>query len=109
MADKVLITIAAAGLLGAIGQTLASWARLPAIVFLLLLGSLCGPQGLGIVHPESLGEGLRVLTACFVGVILFEGGLALRPKLLREAIGPVRRLITIGAAVTLVIGSGVAA
>lgn len=102
MANSILLTIAIAVLLGAIGQALASLARLPAIVFLLFLGSLMGPQGLGIVHSDGLGSGLQVLTACFVGIILFEGGLSLPPSVLRESLAPVRRLITIGALVTLI-------
>lgn len=105
MANSILLTIAIAVLLGAIGQAIASLLRLPAIVFLLLLGSLLGPQGVGIVHPDTLGTGLQVLTACFVGIILFEGGLSLPPSVLRESLSPVRRLITIGALVTLIGGA----
>ncbi len=105
MANSILLTIAIAVLLGALGQALASLVRLPAIVFLLLLGSLAGPQCAGIVRPDTLGAGLQVLTACFVSIILFEGGLSLPPSVLRESLAPVRRLITIGALVTLIGGA----
>lgn len=99
---SILTTLAASVLFGALGQALASWFRIPAIAFLLALGVLAGPQVAGIVEPAALGDGLRVLTACFVAIILFEGGLSLPPRVLLGAIAPVRRLVTLGAAVTMV-------
>jgi len=106
--SAVLTTLAACVALGALAQGLASVSRLPAIVFLLLLGMIAGPHGIGLINPSSLHEGLPVLTAIFVSIILFEGGLTLRPQVLREAIKPVRRLVTIGLCVTL-FGGAVAA
>src|SRR5947209_15900055 len=101
MPHPPLTANAAAVLLGAAGQVAASLTRMPAIVFLLVLGVATGPSGLGIVQPGDLGAGLPVLTSAFVAIILFEGGLTLRPGVLRQAIAPVRGLITVGAAVTL--------
>lgn len=99
---SILTTLAASVLLGALGQALASWFRIPAIVFLLVLGVLFGPQVAGVLEPVALGDGLRVLTACFVAIILFEGGLSLPPHVLLGAMTPVRRLVTVGAVVTMV-------
>lgn len=101
METTILTTVAASVVLGALGQLLASIFRLPAIVFLLLLGMVAGQQALGIVQPKSLGHGLPVITSMFVAIILFEGAFTLRPKVLREAMQPVRRLITVGALVTM--------
>ncbi len=108
MTDSHLAVIAAAVLLGVAGQAFASLVRLPAIVFLLLLGVAAGPHGLGIVVPDRLGAALPVIVSAFVAVILFEGALTLRPDLLRQALAPVRRLITIGAAITLLSGAALA-
>jgi len=106
MEKALLLTIAASVLLGAAGQALASLARLPAIVFLLLMGICAGPFGLNLVRPDALGEqGLQLFTAAFVAIILFEGGLTLRPRILRQAMEPVKRLITIGALITLLGGA----
>lgn len=105
MHNIVLFTIAASVALGAIGQMLASVSRLPAIIFLLVLGILAGPDVLGVVQPESLGGGLSIIVSAFVAIILFEGGLTLKPTVLREALGAVRRLITVGAALALLGGA----
>jgi NhaP-type Na+/H+ or K+/H+ antiporter len=101
MSETILITIAASVLLGVFGQLLASVTRMPSIVFLLGLGVAAGPFGLNLVRPASLGEGLPVLTAAFVAIILFEGALTLPPRLLKDAISPVHRLVTVGALVSL--------
>lgn len=101
MHSPPLLTLALAILLGVAGQMLGSLLRLPAIVFLLVLGVSAGPQGLDFIRPADLGEGLPVIISAFVAIILFEGGLTLRPDVLRQGLVPVRRLITWGAAVTL--------
>jgi NhaP-type Na+/H+ or K+/H+ antiporter len=101
MLHDPLMTIAAAVILGIIGQCFANLARLPAIIFLLLLGILAGPYGLHLVDPDDLGSGLPVIVSAFLAVILFEGAITLRPPLIRQALIPVRRLITVGAILTL--------
>lgn len=100
----VLMAIALTTILGVIGQVLASLTRMPAIVFLLLLGMLAGESVLGWIQPhQSLGQvGLSTLTSAFVAIILFEGGLTLKPEILRDALIAVRRLVTIGAALCLI-------
>jgi NhaP-type Na+/H+ or K+/H+ antiporter len=100
MTDSPLAVIAAAVLLGVMGQVFASLLRLQAIGFLLILGVAAGPHGLGIVAPNRLGAGLPVIVSAFIAIILFEGALTLRPDLLRQALAPVRQLITIGATIT---------
>ena len=54
--DTILTTLVAAVALGIAGQIIAERFQLPAILPLLVFGILCGPFGLGIVHPEALGD-----------------------------------------------------
>lgn len=85
---------------GALLMILASRLRMPAIVLLLLGGVLLGPEGLGIVQPEKLGDGLLVIVSLAVGLILFEGGLTLNRDGYLAASGVIRRLLTYGVLVT---------
>ena len=52
--------------------------RIPAIVPLLLSGILLGPEVSGLIDPADLGNGLDLLVAGCVAVILFEGGPSLQ-------------------------------
>lgn len=79
--------------------------RLPAIVLLLAGGFVLGPAVMGeraIVRPESLGDGLLVIVALAVGLILFEGGLTLDVSGYRSAPSMIKRLLTIGVLITWV-------
>ena len=49
---------------------MAVMAWLPAIVFLLFLGSLIGTQGYGLVRPELLGADLEHLAASSEGTLI---------------------------------------
>ena len=51
--------------------------RIPAIVPLILGGILLGPEVSGLIDPADFGNGLDLLVAGCVAVILFEGGLSL--------------------------------
>ena len=51
--------------------------RVPSIVVLLATGVALGPDGLGVVLPRELGDGLFALVSLAVAIILFEGGLNL--------------------------------
>ncbi len=93
---------------GVAAHVVARHLRLPSIVLLLATGVALGPDGLGWIHPSSLGHGLSAFVALAVAVILFEGGLGLELRRLRLAATPVRRLITTGALIT-VAGGGLAA
>lgn len=93
---------------GVLGQLLARHARVPSIVLLLAFGVVLGPDGLGAVRPEALGEGLFALVSLAVAVILFEGGLNLDLSRIRREGRAIRRLLTLGAAVTAA-GGGLAA
>ncbi len=88
---------------GMAAQWLAWRVQIPSIIALLLTGLLLGPVT-GIVDPDALlGAALFPLVSLAVALILFEGGLDLPPRELRNTGTVVRRLITIGAALTFVV------
>lgn len=93
---------------GISAQVLADYLRVPSIVFLLLFGILLGSDGIGLLHPNLLGEGLEVIVALSVALILFEGGLNLELRDLGRVSGSLRNLVTFGTLITL-IGGGMAA
>lgn len=78
------LTIALALVLGMVAQALAHHLRVPGIVLLLAAGVACGPDGAGLIHPESLGPALNILTGFAVAVILFEGGINLKFRRLKR-------------------------
>jgi NhaP-type Na+/H+ or K+/H+ antiporter len=93
--------------LGIGAQWLAWRFRLPAIVLLLAFGF-----ALGWIYPqENLGSGEELFFAMIslaVGIILFEGGLSLDLREVRETHGVVLKLVTIGLALTWILTSGLA-
>jgi len=92
-------------LVGAAAQWVGARVRVPAIVFLLVAGVLLGPVS-GVLDPDhTYGEMLFPAVSLAVAVILFEGSLALGHAGLRLAGTVVMRLLTMGAAVTLVGGA----
>ena len=89
---------------GMVAQWLAWRAQVPSIIALLLAGLLLGPVT-GVIDPdELLGGTLFPLVSLSVAIILFEGGLDLPPRELRNTGTVVRRLITIGAVLPLLVG-----
>ncbi|WP_017298473.1 cation:proton antiporter [Nodosilinea nodulosa] len=101
---QIVITVLA----GVTAQVIGEIARVPSIIFLLLLGIGLGPDGIGLIHPQDLGVGLEVIVALSVALILFEGGLSLELSELGQVSNSLRNLVTIGIFVTL-IGGGMAA
>ena len=88
---------------GVLAQSVARHLRLPGIVLLLAAGIGLGPDGLGWVRPSELGGGLYALVDLAVAVILFEGGLNLEISRLRREQAAIRRLVTWGAGITLLV------
>jgi NhaP-type Na+/H+ or K+/H+ antiporter len=105
---KILSGLAGVIVLGVVAQWVAARARVPAIIMLLGAGLLVGPAAQGmlghkLLDPEHLlGPLLYPLVSLSVAVILFEGGLTLNVRELREVGGVLRNLVTIGAAATWV-------
>jgi NhaP-type Na+/H+ or K+/H+ antiporter len=99
------LTVALALAVGMVAQSLARHLRIPGIVLLLGAGVLLGPDGLGMIQPEALGEGLQILIGFAVAVILFEGGLSLSWRRMRDQAVAIRRLLSLGAAITALGGT----
>ncbi len=104
MLHEPAVYLAAILALGMVAQWLAWVLRVPAIVFLLLCGFLCrfvaGPPT--EIIPRDL---LFPLVSLAVGVILFEGGLTLRFRDIRDTHRVVLRLVTIGLLVSWVLAA----
>ncbi len=99
-----LLTVASLAIFaGIVSQILAYKLRLPAIVPLLIVGSLLGQ--VGILNPEQLGEGFHTIVQIGVAIILFEGGLSLKIKHFKEAPLVIRNLITIGVFITWILAT----
>jgi len=104
--EIMVVTLCTAASVGIFLTAICRRYRLPAIVALLGAGIGLGPEGLGIVRPDSLGEFLPVIVSLSIGLILFEGGLTLD---LRGYLGGsriIRRLLTIGVLVTWLLSAG---
>ena len=88
---------------GMFAQWLAWRTQLPSIIALLIAGLVLGPVT-GILNPDDLlGDTLFPIVSLAVALILFEGGLDLPPRELRNTGTAVRRLITIGAVISFVV------
>ncbi len=94
------MTVAIALAVGMVAQSIAFHVRLPGIVVVLLLGLVLGPDGLGLIRPDALGDGLSILVGFAIAVILFEAGLNLEWRRLRREGATIQRLVTAGALIT---------
>lgn len=96
VAEPLMMKIALIGVLGIAANWIAWRSGRPAIVFLLAAGILAGPVT-GLLNPAAdFGELQQPIIKLAVAVILFEGGLQLNFRDLREAGSSVRRLIFLG-------------
>lgn len=100
----MIVTVVA----GISAQVLADRFRVPGIVLLLLFGIILGPDCLGWLRPQLLGDGLETIVSLSVAIILFEGGLNLNLRELGRVSGSLRNLVTVGTLTTL-LGGGLAA
>lgn len=95
--------IAGIVLVGFLCQWLAWRIKLPAILFLLLSGIVLGPVT-GWLSPDLLFEDMLFpMVSLAVAVILFEGSLTLEFHQIRDVSRAVRRLVSVGAAITWVL------
>jgi NhaP-type Na+/H+ or K+/H+ antiporter len=105
MTEGVLFNAALALALGMAAQSLATRLAVPSIVLLLVLGVSVGPGALGLLQPDVFGAARSDLVGLAVTVILFEGGLGLRWEQLRLQQRPLFMLLTLGAAISLAVGT----
>jgi len=105
MSEHILINLAGLVILGIGAQWLAWRIRYPSILFLLIFGFIAGPLT-GFLDPDQLmGDLLLPFVTLAVAVILFEGGLTLNIKELREIGSVVLLLISVGVLVTSIVGT----
>lgn len=106
MAGDALLAAALILVLGISSQYLAWRLRIPSILVLLVAGFLAGPV-MGIVRPDDLlgVDLLRPVVALSVAVILFEGGLGLDFREIRQHSRIVARLVTVGVLITWIVGA----
>lgn len=80
--------------------------HMPSILLLLIVGLAAGKAGFQVLDPDALFGNLLVpFVSISVAIILFEGGLSLDLRELREIGGVVRNLVTVGAVVTWILAS----
>lgn len=119
-----MLELASIIILGILAQWVAWRMRVPAILPLILIGLCVGPlstlvleSGEKLIQPiydaneeRGLFPGayLFYFVSLAIGIILFEGGLTLKRKEIREVGAAIGRLITIGSIITF-IGAGFAA
>ncbi|BBC23135.1 cation:proton antiporter [Pseudanabaena sp. ABRG5-3] len=108
MEGSLSLIIIIAIVAGIAARVIANFFRVPSIVFLLLFGVALGSNGLNLVQPRLLGDGLEAIVSISVALILFDGGLNLKLQELGKVSASLRNLITIGTLITL-IGGGIAA
>lgn len=90
--------------IGALITLVSDRIRQPPILFLLLAGFALGVDGLGLVNGDLLSSsGLLAIVSVSVGLLVFEGGLALDRQTVARAPGAVRGLLTIGVVVSWVL------
>ena len=105
---NIALVLTAVVVLGVLAHWLAWRLKLPAILFLLLIGIIAGPIT-GWVDPDLLyGQALFPVVSLSVAVILFEGSLTLRWSELKGIGAAVWGLVTVGAAITFVLIAGAA-
>lgn len=94
--DSLLVKIVLIGVLGVGAQWVAWRTGKPAIALMLLTGLIAGPV-LGIIDPErDFGALQEPIIKLAVAVILFDGGLSLNFRELRQAGPAVLRLVILG-------------
>lgn len=89
--------------LGVIAQILSDRFQVPSVLFLIIMGILVGPEGLGLVSLELFGtESLNTIVGLSVALIMFEASFHLKAEKFQEAPRTTIRLITIGGVIALV-------
>ncbi|EDY82229.1 transporter, CPA2 family [Verrucomicrobiia bacterium DG1235] len=98
--DIAFRTIALALGVGLLLTVIAHKFDFPTIVLLFAGGLALGPAGLGWIDPQSLGHVMPVIVSLSIGIILFEGGLTLKPADYTASPTIIKLLLTVGVLVT---------
>jgi len=99
--DIIVLVVTILGL-GIVSQVLADRLSVPSVLFLILAGVAVGPEGLGVIDPAVFGDAFPGIVGLSVAIIVFEGAFHLHIDRLREAPSGTVRLVTLGAALSLV-------
>jgi len=89
-------------------QVLAARLKFPPILLWLVAGMSLGPFGIHWLHVESIQPALHTLVELGLAIILFEGGLNLNLKALKENGWVVGRLVIFGPMFTMLFAGGAA-
>ncbi|MCI5074229.1 sodium:proton antiporter [Oricola sp.] len=98
--EHIAVKLAFVAAAGIAAQWLAWRLRLPAIVLLLAAGFLAGPVTGFIVPARDFGDVYQPAIGLAVAIILFEGGLTLNFREIRETSKAVRRIVILGGPLT---------
>lgn len=98
--DPALRSVVFAAVFGVAMIIIARRLKISAIATLLIAGVVLGPEFFGLIQPETLQGGLETIVSLGIAVILFEGGLSLDIKGYRQTSRTIKRLLSLGAAVT---------
>lgn len=90
---------------GIAAQWIAWRFKIPGIALLLLVGLIVGPFTGFIIPADDFGDIYKPAITLAVAIILFEGGLTLNFKEIRETSKAVRRIVIIGAPLTWLLGT----
>jgi len=107
VSSSVLTVTAIILALGIAAQVLAKRLKVPSVLFLILIGVVIGPEGLGLVTPETFGDGLSTVVGLSVAIIVFDGAFQLRREKLQLAPKAITGLTTVGA-LLMFLGTAVA-
>ena len=97
VSSSVLTVTAVILALGIGAQVVAKRLKIPSVLFLILIGVGLGPAGIGLVTPETFGEGLSTVVGLSVAIIVFDGAFQLRREKLQLAPKAIVGLTTLGA------------
>ena len=87
---------------GVFALILAEKIRLPSILFLLLFGTLLGPECANLIQPQIFRDNFPALISIMVAMILFEGGASLKYSQFQAISSVVRNLLSWGVLTTLI-------
>ncbi len=105
MTENILFGLTAIIIFGIFAQWISWVLKAPSILLLLVFGFIAGPIT-GLLNPDAFfGDLLFPFVSIAVAIILFEGGLSLKIRELKDVLGIVRNLITIGTLLTWILSS----
>ncbi|WP_133135483.1 cation:proton antiporter [Legionella rowbothamii] len=102
MSETLVLAFSLILVTGFLCQWIASYVKVPAILFLLLIGISVGPIFHWLNPDKQLGELLFPFVSFSVAIILFEGSLTLSFSKIRGLGSVIRNLISWGALITFV-------